>query len=230
VRALLAVFAAAAFPSASPVHTDGARYAAWQPQTRTLVVRDDRTLRTRKFAIAPGCWVTDVHRGIVLLACNSGPLLVLPGERELRSVPGHTFASSEDYYMGVGTRWLEGRDYHGGGGVFYTDWRTGDTRYFEDDTRERDLDSRDLHLLRPPKHHPGCQRGGGYVTCTWGSVIEPLTIVTAYDSRSGKRLRRWRLKTDLDSAQHTARFVYFNVYFPAYGGRRYDVHHVRWRR
>jgi hypothetical protein len=223
VRALLVVVAAAAFPSAIPIRTDGERYAAWEPQPGSLFVRDERMGRTRAFRIAPECYMVDARHGIFLMSCRDVPRLVLPRRSTLQSVPGHTLPSAE-YYAAVGRRWLKG--YGHNRAVFYTDWRTGISRAFGDDDRERDLDSRDLRLVKPPRR-PTCQQGAGFITCMKVSPIRPLTVVTAYDSRTGKRLRRWRPRTVLDSVQHTARSVYFNI--RAAGGG-YDVHRVRWRR
>jgi hypothetical protein len=216
------VFAAAAFPSATSVTTDGERYSSWQPQAGTLLVRDERMRRTRTFAVAPGCGAVDGRHGIFLVTCNGVPRLVLPGWRTLKTVPGHVLPG-ENGFNAVGRRWIEARGSHNS--VFYVDWRTGVERPFGDDDRPRDLDSRDLALLTP-RRHAGCQYGSGLVTCVTVSQIEPLTVVTAYDSRTGERLRRWRLRTVVDSVHHTARYIYFNIREAS----RYDVHRVRWRR
>jgi hypothetical protein len=199
--ALLAI-AAAAFPTVSSVATDGERYAAWAPEVGTLLVRDEQTRKSRAFPLAAGCYFSAGRHGIFLVECSGVPRLVLPGWRTLRSVPGHTLPSA-DGFGPVGKRWIEGRGHNNS--VFYVDWRTGVSRAFGDDDRERDLDSRDLHLVSPPRHRACGQRGAGFVTCLTVSPIEPLTIVTAYDSRTGARLRRWRVRTVVESVQHTAR-------------------------
>jgi hypothetical protein len=129
--------------------------------------------------------------------------------------------ASEEGFNRVGERWIEGRASHNS--VIYVDWRTGVSRAFGDDDRERDLDSRDLHLVRPSRY-PGCQVGGGLVTCMKVSSIRPLTVVTAFQPRTGKR-RTWRVRTVVSSVQHTARNIYINIR----GGSGYDVHRVRWR-
>jgi hypothetical protein len=136
-----------------PVVSDGARWAAWKPDSRTAVVYDDRS-RARVRAAIPDCPLGGVTAGTVLVQCGMDPLLVDVATGAVTNVGGPDLipdALSLYSFAGVGSHGLLVHDhgYHHERD-FAFDWRT---------RRRRSLDDRHrvVALNRPELTRPLCR-------------------------------------------------------------------------
>lgn len=174
--------------SATPLRTDGWRFAAYSQDGSHLVIRDTVTKRQRKLPLGVGCGVEDGARGFFLLNCSTPagdatPYVLRAGSGALVQPPGEgkNYFPSSDYFFAVGTQWLAGVNAGSGRVVSeYINWHTGRIVGTHDEggdpTVPRDLNSASLAALGPTGRYAVFQRLGAMTVTQGEQLSDPLVL------------------------------------------------------
>ena len=110
--------------------SDGLRFVAVQIDDSHVRILDTTTGRTVEVPVPPGCPMSAIGSGEIVLACR--PLLIDAASGSAHPVPGAAGAdgSGGDEFNAIGSQWLEGTGAAADGtpGAAFVNWHTGERR------------------------------------------------------------------------------------------------------